>query len=170
MSSFLSFVLEETGNSASGSSFPLLYMFRMRQILEAAALLLLTSSHAETNFSSMFKLMSRALKCGPELCHAQPSTCPNAVPGLSTTRPASYQNYSLTFLNTASQGIVLSWLEGNGTVRPMVVLAPGERREIATQTGDMCVSPAQLTPTQRSCGPMCAVQMASTRKRESHMG
>ena len=75
----------------------------------------------------------------PRPAPSLPDCCAGAcfVCLLATGRPQAHRNYSIVFLNAATHGVVLGWLETNGTLRPMAVLAPGERRKIATQTGDV---------------------------------
>lgn len=73
----------------------------------------------------------------PDLSGFDPNRTRSAIAGLASTSPSTSQNYTIIFLNVATQGVVLSWLEGNGTLRPVSTLAPGERRRIHTQTGDV---------------------------------
>eukprot|EP00966_Prymnesium_polylepis_P224230 5187268-Prymnesium_polylepis.2 len=94
---------------------------------------------ALADYWRMLQLVAQHTDCGLESCHAQPISCPAPVPGLASSRPRDgrYQNYSLNFFNTASEGVVLSWLEPNGTARPVMILAPGEKKSLRSRTGDI---------------------------------
>ena len=91
------------------------------------------------DYGSMVRLIAQHTRCAAEACTGQPAACPAAVPGLASSRPSNgrYHNYSLNFMNTLSHGVVLSWLEANGTARPVTTLAPGEKRQLRSRTGDM---------------------------------
>lgn len=78
--------------------------------------------------------------CSAELCYAQPTACPQPMPHFASTRPdreQQRQNFSTTFLNTASEPVSLNWLSANGTVGSVVTtIAPGASHRVRAITGD----------------------------------
>lgn len=87
---------------------------------------------------AMWRLRTSYASCSAEACGGQPDACPVAVPGLGSSRPSrGSQNHTIAFFNAAVHAVQLSWLEGNGSSRPVATIAPGERRQVRTRTGDV---------------------------------
>ena len=77
--------------------------------------------------------------CAAETCWGRPAGCPAAVtPGLGSSRPSSgAQNHTITFHNAASRSVTLVWVQPNTTARAFTTIAPDERKQVRSFTGDV---------------------------------